>query len=231
MAGELDPGPRDVPSQEPDAQPPALAPGRRRHRRVADLGPRRVAGQGRGPRRSSARRSRTALDELVKLYVTKGGYKTQDGKTVVGAAQRGRRVRRQGARAPTRSSMFLGEKTIRRLGCFGCHTIPGFENAKPIGTPLNDWGIKSPARLDYGHIAEYLEDQPQTDERRPRRHRPVLPGAARARDPDRASSTRSCTGPRSYDYLKTSETYKTWDDRLRMPSSPGPTTRRPSRRS
>ena len=53
--------------------------------------------------------------------------------------------------------MYLGEKTISRLGCFGCHTIPGFENAKPIGTALNDWGIKNPARLDYGHIAEYLD--------------------------------------------------------------------------
>ena len=69
--------------------------------------------------------------------------------------------------------MFLGEKTIGRLGCFGCHTIPGFENAKPIGTPLNDWGIKSPAKLDYGHIAEYLDDQTADERRRPRRHRPA----------------------------------------------------------
>ena len=47
------------------------------------------------------------------------------------------------------------------MGCFGCHTIPGFENAKPIGTALNDWGIKLPARLDFGHIKEYLTDQEQ----------------------------------------------------------------------
>ena len=52
--------------------------------------------------------------------------------------------------------LYLGEKTISRLGCFGCHTIPGFENAKPIGTALNDWGIKNPARLDYGHILRVL---------------------------------------------------------------------------
>ena len=58
-----------------------------------------------------------------------------------------------------KSCCYLGEKTISRLGCFGCHTIPGFENAKPIGTALNDWGIKLPARLDFGHIKEYLTDQ------------------------------------------------------------------------
>ena len=40
--------------------------------------------------------------------------------------------------------LYLGEKTISRLGCFGCHVIPGFESAKPIGTALNDWGIKRP---------------------------------------------------------------------------------------
>ena len=53
---------------------------------------------------------------------------------------------------------YVGEKTINRLGCFGCHNIAGFENAKPIGTPLNGWGIKSPSKLDFGHIAEYLTD-------------------------------------------------------------------------
>ena len=79
--------------------------------------------------------------------------------------------------------MYLGERTISRLGCFGCHTIPGFENAKPIGTPLNGWGIKSPAKLDYGHIAEYLDDQPDGRRRRPRRHRPLLPGEARRAHP------------------------------------------------
>ena len=53
---------------------------------------------------------------------------------------------------------YVGEKTINRLGCFGCHNIAGFEGAKPIGTPLNGWGVKSPSKLDYGHIGEYLTD-------------------------------------------------------------------------
>ena len=156
----------------------------------------------------------TALDDLVKLYVTKGGYKDRDGKTLsVSLSEVDQFVGQLGT---DEKLYFLGEKTISRLGCFGCHSIPGFENAKPIGTPLNDWGIKSPTRLDYGHIREYLEDRP--------------PQASGDRDgTDRfyqeqiEHETRigflyqKLHRPRSYDYLKDKEKYKTWDDRLRMP--------------
>ena len=31
---------------------------------------------------------------------------------------------------------FIGEKSIRHYGCFGCHHIDGFENAKPIGVEI-----------------------------------------------------------------------------------------------
>ncbi|MBV8130774.1 MAG: c-type cytochrome [Planctomycetaceae bacterium] len=155
-----------------------------------------------------------ALDDLVKLYVTKGGYKNRDGKTLsVSLSEVDQFVGKLGT---DEKLYFLGEKTISRLGCFGCHSIPGFENAKPIGTPLNDWGIKSPTRLDYGHIREYLEDRP--------------PQASGDRDgTDRfyqeqiEHETRigflyqKLHRPRSYDYLKDKEKYKTWDDRLRMP--------------
>ena len=113
--------------------------------------------------------------------------------------------------------LYLGERTISRLGCFGCHTIPGFENAKPIGTALNDWGIKSPARLDYGHIREYLD--------RPARRRRRAPATAPIRFYQEKVTHETRMGflfqklhrPRSYDYLKKSEKYKPWDDRLRMP--------------
>ena len=156
----------------------------------------------------------TALNDLVKLYVTKGGYKNRDGKTLsVSLSEVDQFVGKLGT---DEKLYFLGEKTISRLGCFGCHSIPGFENAKPIGTPLNDWGIKSPTRLDYGHIREYLEDRP--------------PQASGDRDgTDRfyqeqiEHETRigflyqKLHRPRSYDYLKDKEKYKTWDDRLRMP--------------
>jgi mono/diheme cytochrome c family protein len=47
-------------------------------------------------------------------------------------------------------TQFLGEKTIARYGCFGCHTIGGFEKATPIGTELTEQGSKLVERLDFG---------------------------------------------------------------------------------
>jgi len=112
--------------------------------------------------------------------------------------------------------LYLGEKTISRMGCFGCHTINGFENAKPIGTPLNDWGLKSPTRLDYGHILEYLESQKASQEG-------TRDGTDRFYQEQLQHQSRigflyeKLHRPRSYDFLKDKEKYKTWDDRLRMP--------------
>jgi len=156
-----------------------------------------------------------ALDELVALYVSKSGsFKEPDGKTIaVPLSEVGEKVKKLSREAKL---MYVGEKTISRLGCFGCHTIPGFEDAKPIGTALNDWGLKSPARLDYGHIAEYIADQPP-DEKGTR------DGTDRFYQEKILHETRigflyqKLHRPRSYDYLKKNEKYKTWDDRLRMP--------------
>jgi cbb3-type cytochrome oxidase cytochrome c subunit len=155
-----------------------------------------------------------ALDELVKLYITKGGYKNPQGKmSSVPLSEVDEFV---GKLSRDEKLYFLGEKTISRLGCFGCHVIPGFEDAKPIGTPLNDWGLKSPARLDYGHIREYLESQHADDG-----------GTRDGTDPyyQEQLEHESRIGflyqklhrPRSYDFLKDKAKYKTWDDRLRMP--------------
>ena len=157
----------------------------------------------------------TALNDLVKLYVSKaGGYKNRDGKTLsVSLSEVDQFVGKLGT---DEKLYFLGEKTISRLGCSGCHSIPGFENAKPNGVPLNDWGIKSPTRLDYGHIREYLEDQPQQASG-------DHDGTDRFYQEQLEHETRigflfqKLHRPRSYDYLKDKEKYKTWDDRLRMP--------------
>ncbi len=92
------------------------------------------------------------LNELAKLYLSKS--KTYRKRTVLLSE-----VDSTVAGMSTDDKlMYVGEKTISRLGCFGCHNISGYENAKPIGTPLNGWGIKSPSKLDYGHVAEYLTD-------------------------------------------------------------------------
>ncbi len=54
---------------------------------------------------------------------------------------------------------YVGKRAVNRLGCFGCHNVPGFEAAKPIGTPLNDWGKKDPERLAFEDIAAFLDNQ------------------------------------------------------------------------
>jgi cytochrome c2 len=48
-------------------------------------------------------------------------------------------------------TVFLGEKTIGRYGCFGCHEIKGFEKANPIGVELTEQGSKLVERLDFGY--------------------------------------------------------------------------------
>jgi mono/diheme cytochrome c family protein len=157
-----------------------------------------------------------ALDELVKLYVSKSGnFKKPDGKTVsVSLSEVDDFVTRK-LETPEKL-MYLGEKTISRLGCFGCHTITGFENARPIGTALHDWGIKLPARLDFGHIREYLEEQEAdadgTRDGTDRYYQEKVTHESRM-----GFLYQKLHRPRSYDYLKKSEKYKPWDDRLRMP--------------
>ena len=154
-----------------------------------------------------------ALDDLVKLYVSKGGI-TLNGKfQPVLLSKVDEFVETK--LSVDEKLLFLGERTIGRLGCFGCHTIPGFENAKPIGTALDGWGAKSPTKLDFGHIAEYLSDKPPEDDGRD--------GTDDYYQEKLAEHTRSgflyqkLHRPRSYDYRKTNDDLKAWDDRLRMP--------------
>jgi cytochrome c2 len=47
-------------------------------------------------------------------------------------------------------TLFLGERTIGRYGCFGCHNVAGFEKTSPIGVELTEEGSKLAERLDYG---------------------------------------------------------------------------------
>ncbi len=162
-----------------------------------------------------------AIDDLIELYLGKSGsFKHADGKTEsVSLAEIEDFTRKLD---PAEKLMYVGEKTISRLGCFGCHTIPGFENAKPIGTALNDWGLKNPARLDFGHIREYLAEQDLV-KKDPDDEFGLRDGTPPEYQEELAHETRmgflfeKLHRPRSYDYLKKSEKYKTWDDRLRMP--------------
>jgi cytochrome c2 len=78
--------------------------------------------------------------------------------------------------------VLLGERTISRYGCFGCHLIPGFEKTPPIGVDLSEEGskpadlllfgfakiehtapawffqkLKEPRSFDEGHVAEFYD--------------------------------------------------------------------------
>lgn len=113
----------------------------------------------------------SALDELVTNFLTK--LLTQDQianllKTGVYpvAAEKVKGDEIELAQAPAgdfdatewkqRKLLYVGRKTISKYGCYGCHDIPEFESARPIGTALQDWGKKDTARLAFEHIHEYL---------------------------------------------------------------------------
>ena len=48
--------------------------------------------------------------------------------------------------------ILLGERTIARYGCFGCHLIPGFENTPAIGVDLSEEGSKHASLLYFGYV-------------------------------------------------------------------------------
>ncbi len=123
--------------------------------------------------------------------------------------------------------LYIGRKSIGKYGCYACHDVPGFDDAKPIATTLADWGRKETSRLAFEHIAEYIEHQ-QEAHGETEGHAAGEGGAVAAdgeMDPfyREALLARHREGfiyqklrePRSYDYLKTE--YKKYSERLRMP--------------
>jgi mono/diheme cytochrome c family protein len=107
-----------------------------------------------------------------------------------------------------RLKYYVGRKSVARYGCYACHDIPGFELAKPIGTPINDWGRKESDRLAFENIDAYVK-QFHGDHYSHFFHDAL---DAHRRDGFLYQKLRE---PRSYDYdkLKT----RPWDDRLKMP--------------
>jgi mono/diheme cytochrome c family protein len=141
----------------------------------------------------------------------------------------------------SRKLNYLGRVTISRYGCYGCHDIPNFETARPIGTALQDWGLKDPSRLAPEHIEEYLHHHGEPDGRSTRQRVEEAIRKKATGDFDSQEEADRELGaaffyesllhhgrpgfiwqklrdPRSYDYEKT-ET-KFYDERLRMPKFP-----------
>ncbi len=121
--------------------------------------------------------------------------------------------------------LYVGKKAIGQLGCYACHDIPGFEAAKPIGTPLNDWGKKDAERLAFEDIHAYIQTHyhpvPRLVDENGR------PAAFDNGKPPyeqyfldllehhqrEGFLYQKLREPRSYDY----ERMRKWDERLRMP--------------
>lgn len=136
---------------------------------------------------------------------------------------------------------YVGRRTISRYGCYGCHEIPGFDKARPIGTALQNWGRKGKNKLALEHIAEYLHHHGEPDGSstfKRAEHAMELAVNDGFSDPETKQRETShayfyeqvshgerpgflwqkLRAPRSYDYKKI-ET-KGYDERLRMPKFP-----------
>jgi len=136
---------------------------------------------------------------------------------------------------------FVARRTISKYGCYGCHDIPGFEDAKPIGAALAEWGRKDSSKLAFENIHKFLEghgnpnheaghagDDHGAHDEHAAGHGHLDPADF---DPDTSYFIQSLNGhsrdgfiwqklrmPRSYDYKTTKN--KGYNERLRMPKFP-----------
>ena len=206
-----------------------------------------------------------ALDSLVTLFLKKARFSEKAVENILASKQFPRKLEdtsgdekvlatedasavADAADWRNRKLEYVGRKTISRYGCYGCHDIPGYEDARPIGVALQDWGRKDTSKLGLEHIEEFLHHHGETgyknfDEAMGESTRDrVEEGMAMAEDgsieaeelgPEMTHAFfydslvhhgrpgfiwQKLRGPRTYDYLKT-ET-KGYDERLRMPKFP-----------
>jgi cytochrome c551/c552 len=198
---------------------------------------------------------KAGLDKLVRLYLSKvltiekvettmttHAYPEHEAAAVRGAATKPDEIELVEGEITEESMLrYIGRRSISRYGCYGCHDIPGFEKARPIGTGLQDWGRKDPTKLALEHIEEYLHHhgEPDGSSTAKRAEKALHDGLndnfdtleERNREGavafffDQLNSHgragflwQKLRDPRSYDYRKI-ET-KGYDERLRMPKFP-----------
>ncbi len=183
-----------------------------------------------------------ALDELVLDYL-RGAYSEDEARDIVHQG-----IPETATIDPTSAEFLLvgtasndakltyvGQKTIAKYGCYGCHDIPGFEAAKPIGTSLADWGRKESTKIAFEHINEYLGiGHHGGGSSANGHHAPKAPDFYGKPDPRRADEDffrlqlqwqdrsgflwQKLREPRSFDFMKTEN--KGYQERLRMPLFP-----------
>ncbi|MCP4856229.1 MAG: c-type cytochrome [Fuerstiella sp.] len=205
--------------------------------------------------------SDTALDELVTLFLKKARFSEDAVKEIlrdqkfpqkagdVAGDERVLATEDGSAVAEgyendwqSRKLEYIGRRTISRYGCYGCHDISGYEDARPIGVALQDWGRKDTSKLGLEHIEEFLHHhgEPDGSSTRERVAQALRDAESGAEGPDDERLSGELTqayfyesllhhgrpgflwqklrGPRTYDYLKTDT--KGYDERLRMPKFP-----------
>ncbi len=133
---------------------------------------------------------------------------------------------------------YVGKKAVGRLGCYACHSVPGFDNAKPIGVGLNDWGKKDPERLAFEDAHNFVKTHyrvtPDKTDKNGNPYPPELGEVHGAGDKTAWKEKypyeeffeshlhhhhrlgylhQKLINPRSYDYNR----IRAWDDRSRMP--------------
>jgi cytochrome c2 len=192
-----------------------------------------------------------ALDELVMLGLKKVFTEVQAKEYLekgipefLAGEIKGDEVALIGDASTDKKLEYIGRRALNKYGCFGCHDVPGYELAKPIGTTLADWGRKEPDKLAFEQISGLVE--------RIERHGAGHAGSTRPQDTVLANLQtagpaplaqqalkleqynldgyflpgllnhdrqgflwQKLRAPRSYDYMKTDT--KEYNDRLRMP--------------
>jgi mono/diheme cytochrome c family protein len=121
---------------------------------------------------------------------------------------------------------YLGKKAVGRLGCYGCHDVPGFESSKPIGTGLMDWGKKKSDKLAFEDVARYIKEHYKAEPSLKDKDGKPLPALIDGKMPyeqffiDAVGAhqregylNQKLLEPRSYDFNRN----LAWDDRSRMP--------------
>jgi cytochrome c551/c552 len=111
---------------------------------------------------------REALDELALMYLeqrfpaVRAADVLKNGIPVDLASIKGDEHMLVGMSQANRDAMLLdyvGKKTIAKLACYSCHDIPGFEDAKPAGAALADWGRKDPSRIAFEQVSHFVMEQ------------------------------------------------------------------------
>ncbi|MHC4402144.1 MAG: hypothetical protein ACYTG0_20950 [Planctomycetota bacterium] len=167
------------------------------------------------------------LDELVLLHLGKAISRRRaraylsGSLELTGAEARGDAVELAGKVALEKKIRYVGRRTIRKRGCYGCHDVPGLENAQPIGPALTDWGRKRESLLAFEQIHQFLAKEGQG------RGGELALGQKAQADPDEDFYLQALLAhrregfiwqklqaPRSFDYKKTEN--KGYNERLTM---------------